>query len=77
MPDPALMRNVLVYALICFSCVGFKYPDKPAKLQEDHIDIFTPQASLSLPVILLCVYQRSVVKQSPEPCCVVAFSNVN
>lgn len=76
LPAPALMRDMLVYALICFSCVGFKYPDKPAKPQEDHIDIFTPQASLSLPVILLCVYQRSVVKQSPEPCCAVAFSTV-
>lgn len=76
-PAPALMRNSLFHTLICLSCVGFKYPDKPAKLQEDHIDIFTPQAPLSLPIVLLCVYQRSVVKQSPEPCRVVAFPNAN
>lgn len=71
------MRDVPGEALICLACMGFKYPDKPAKLQEDHIDIFTPQASLCPPVILLCVYQRSVVKQFPEPCCVVAFSDAN
>jgi len=76
-PAPALMRNSLFHALICLSCVGFKYPDKPAKPQEDHIDVFTPQASLSLPIVLLCVYQRSVVKQSPKPCCVVSLPDAN
>lgn len=73
MPTTKAYTQHTIYKLICFSCVDFKYPDKPAKLQEDHINIFTAQTLLSLAVTLLLVCERSVVKQSPESCCTIAL----